>query len=229
MINTPLFATATMNTKARILTTSLRLFNAQGERNVSTNAIAAELSISPGNLYYHFKNKQAIILQLFLDYETRVRQALQRPERHLTIDDKVHYLTVIFNGLWEYRFIHRDLEHLLSSDEHLQGRYRTFFKHTLKQVSDIYQGLVDAGILNANAKAVEHLALNTWIIVTSWFSFLRCHLLDDHEDISQSMLNSGIHQIIELEKPFVTERFKDDIDALQATFEGLTPSQQHTS
>lgn len=225
MINTSLFATATMNTKTRILTTSLRLFNAQGERNVSTNAIAAELSISPGNLYYHFKNKQAIILQLFLDYEARVRQALQRPERHLTIDDKVHYLTVIFSGLWEYRFIHRDLEHLLSSDEHLQRRYRTFFKHTLKQVAEIYQGLVDADILSANAKAVEHLALNTWIIVTSWFSFLRCHLLDDHEDISQSMLNSGIHQIIELEKPFVTERFKDDIDALQATFEGLTPSQ----
>ena len=56
------------NTYNRIIENSLILFNEQGERNISTNHIAAHLGISPGNLYYHFKNKDEIIVQLFKRY-----------------------------------------------------------------------------------------------------------------------------------------------------------------
>ena len=61
-----------MSTKERILDASLALFNELGERKVTTNHIASHLQISPGNLYYHFKNKQAIIFALFERYEERV-------------------------------------------------------------------------------------------------------------------------------------------------------------
>ena len=54
-----------MNTHDRILDTALRLFNQSGTAAVSTNHIAAALGMSPGNLYYHFRNKEAIIRDLF--------------------------------------------------------------------------------------------------------------------------------------------------------------------
>ena len=61
-----------VKTRDRIVAESLELFNAQGERNVTTNHIAAHLGMSPGNLYYHFRNKQAIIAELFAQYEAQV-------------------------------------------------------------------------------------------------------------------------------------------------------------
>ena len=54
-----------MKTSDRILATAARLFNDQGERNVSASDIAVELDISPGNLYYHFKGKDGILAALF--------------------------------------------------------------------------------------------------------------------------------------------------------------------
>ncbi len=39
-----------LNTRQRIVQAALELFNQQGERQVTTNHIAAHLGISPGNL-----------------------------------------------------------------------------------------------------------------------------------------------------------------------------------
>ena len=114
-----------LKTKDKILATSLRLFNERGERNVSTNHIAAELGISPGNLYYHFRNKHEIVYQLFLGYQGEVQGFMALPQgRAVTFQDKVRYLEAILNSMWDYRFLHRDLQHLLQDDEQLRLAYR---------------------------------------------------------------------------------------------------------
>lgn len=209
-----------MSTKERILDASLQLFNEQGERKVTTNHIAAHLAISPGNLYYHFKNKQAIIFALFERYESRVLDILQVPEeRALQPLDKLRYLQDIFTGLWDYRFMHRDMEHLLLADAELHARYRAFFRLCLNQVQQIFRGLNAAGIIRISEDDIASLALNTWIVVTSWFSFLRCNLLSaDVDAISPELLRGGIYQVFTLERPYLTDEYREAMNQLQQQF-----------
>ena len=209
-----------MSTKERILDASLALFNELGERKVTTNHIASHLQISPGNLYYHFKNKQAIIFALFERYEERVLTILQVPQnRTLQPMDKLNYLQAVFRGLWDFRFMHRDMEHLLLEDAELHARYRRFFRTCQLRVQAIFRGLGDAGIIRVNEDDVAALALNTWIVVTSWFSFLRCNLLsDDGDSISPELLQAGIYQVFTLERPYLTDEYREVMNQLQATF-----------
>jgi AcrR family transcriptional regulator len=209
-----------MKTRDRILAAALELFNTQGERKVTTNHISAHLGMSPGNLYYHFKNKQEIIYELFLSYEKRVDTNLELPsDRKLTVEDKLNYLQKVFQGLWEYRFIHRDMEHLLLVEERLHSRYRDFFRRCQKNTEGIYQGLRNANIIVLDDRDLEGLALNTWIVVTSWFSFLQCNLLaDKNESITLDMLKGGIYQIFQLERPYLSDEYRERVEVMQAAF-----------
>ncbi|WP_396587955.1 TetR/AcrR family transcriptional regulator [Bermanella sp. R86510] len=207
-----------MKTRDRIIQASLELFNEQGERNVTTNHIASHLGISPGNLYYHFKNKQQIIFDIYLEYEAKVDANLQLPEgRDITVNDKLIYLQAIFQGLWDYRFMHRDLQHLLANDEQLHKRYNEFFRRCLHSTQKIYLAIRDAGIIQANDEEVRALALNTWILVTSWFGFMHTNLLvDKSQKESQELLNSGIYQIFALERPYLTQQYQEPVAQIAA-------------
>ena len=203
-------------TRDRIVAESLALFNGQGERNVTTNHIAAHLGISPGNLYYHFRNKQMIIAELFAQYEAQVDSFLRLPEgRALTVEDKTFYLEALLAAMWHYRFLHRDLEHLLESDAELAERYRAFAQRCLVGAQSIYQGFVEAGILLMEPAQVEALTLNSWIILTSWVRFL-CSMRPDDAPLSEELLRRGIYQVLALESGYVSPAARDEVRTLQA-------------
>ncbi|WGL64854.1 TetR/AcrR family transcriptional regulator [Pseudomonas sp. CW003PS] len=201
-------------TRDRIVEASLELFNAQGERSVTTNHIAAHLGMSPGNLYYHFRNKQAIIAELFAQYESRVDAFLRRPEgRALTVADKTFYLEALLAAMWHYRFLHRDLEHLLEIDAELAERYRAFAHRCLQGATEIYRGFVAADILAMNDQQIEALVLNSWIILTSWVRFL-CTVRSNPGDLSEELMRRGLYQILALEGGYVTNSARPAVQAL---------------
>ncbi|NBA94038.1 TetR/AcrR family transcriptional regulator [Pseudomonas sp. R5(2019)] len=207
-----------IKTRERIVQHSLELFNQQGERSISTNHIAAHMEISPGNLYYHFANKQAIIALLFTEYEQLVDGFLRPPQgRAATVDDKRFYLKELLAAMWNYRFLHRDLEHLLDSDPELAERYRRFSQRCLIQGQAIYRGFVDAGILQMDAVQIESLTLNAWIILTSWVRFL-CTTRENSAFLSEEAFKRGVYQVLMLELGFVTPQARAAVNALCEEF-----------
>jgi len=209
---------APMKTRDRIIHASLELFNQQGERNVTTNHIAAHLGISPGNLYYHFRSKSDIIYELFLGLDSMVREFLVLPtDRQLTLKDKGEYLNAIFESMWEYRFFHRDLEHLLEIDERLNTTYRGFVRHSMNEGNKVYRGLCDAGFLSMTEAQIESHTINMWVISSSWIAFLSTSGLFGDE-ITRSSLRKGISQIIEVERQYWVVGVMDELDAWEEEF-----------
>ena len=206
--------TSRIKTSQRIVETSLELFNQLGERSVSTNHIAAHMEISPGNLYYHFPNKQAIISVLFAEFEALVLGFLHPPKgRRVVVSDKRDYLQQLLDAMWRYRFIYRDIEHLLRSDIELAASYRRFSLACLAQAQAIYNNFVEAGILRMSSQQVESLTLNAWIILTSWIGFL-CTTRETSDQLSEQAIKRGVYQLLVLEAGFVTDQARDAIDEL---------------
>ena len=197
--------TKTVKTKQRILNLSLQLFNERGERAVTTNHIASALEMSPGNLYYHFRNKQEIIKALTDQYQRETLEMLALPQNRLVnADDKIHYFQVLSEQLWRYRFLHRDVYHLAENDEKFKQQYTQFARHVMHQGQCIYQAFVDAGLMKMTTVEIEALIVNIWIVLTNWtnFLFMTGHL-DDQNQLEDKWIWQALRQMLFLEGPYL--------------------------
>ena len=210
----------TSKTKERILKLSLQLFNERGERSVTTNHIASELGMSPGNLYYHFRNKQDIIKALMAQYQSETLNLLALPDdRALDINDKIRYFQVLSGQLWQYRFLHRDVYHLLEANAEFRTIYPQFAGKVMQQGQRIYQAFVDAGLMKMTTSEIEALIINLWIVLTNWTNFLYMsgHISDSHQ-LEQKWVWQSLRQMVFLEGPYLMGESRDTYERLLESF-----------
>jgi AcrR family transcriptional regulator len=189
-------------TRQRILDTSLAMFNTQGEPNVTTNHIADELEISPGNLYYHFRNKDDIIEQLFARYEERMDNALAAPNGRLPeLEDIWLQLHLVFECIWDYRFLYRDLVEIVTRNRRLRLRFARILKRADERAHMVMRGLSQAGIMRGSADELEAAATNVLVLSTFWLNYAAVRGdRDEHIAIRQ-----GIVQVMMLLAPFLRD------------------------
>ena len=211
--------TKTLKTKERILQLSLQLFNERGERSVTTNHIAAELNMSPGNLYYHFRNKSEIIKQLMEQYQGETLQMLALPDdRLLDANDKIRYFQVLSSQLWAYRFLHRDVYHLVENNEDFRKMYPRFAGQVMQQGQKIYQAFVDAGLMQMTSSEIEALIINLWIVLTNWTNFLYMsgHITDSNT-LEEKWVWQALRQMVFLEGAYLRGESRETYERLLDT------------
>ncbi len=160
-------------TRDRILEASLALFNADGLAKVSTHRIAAELGISPGNLHYHFKAKQLIVVALFRHFEDRLSACMEAAAEVDALDDVWLALHLTFETINAYRFVYRDVDFLLNEIPELEARAQALTARNLLAARSLCIGLQRSGVIDAGDEAIEMLALQIVFSTTCWFSFKR--------------------------------------------------------
>ena len=199
-------------TRERILELSLRLFNDFGEPNVNTTIIADEMKISPGNLYYHFKNKDDIVQSIFQQFEREIDKliavpppAIDRDLRMPDVEDVWLFLHVLFELVWKYRFFYRDLSNLLINSRVLELRFKKLLADKVEMARWLCEGMARNGQLKASRAEIDALATNMVVVATYWLSYQYVQNprhFSEPEFVNQAV-SRGCYQVMALTAPYL--------------------------
>jgi AcrR family transcriptional regulator len=188
------------STRGRILETALALFNSGGLAKTSTNHIAAEIAISPGNLYYHFKNKEQITEWLVRRFEARIETITASADSVTALDDLWLTVHLNFEAIHAYRFIYRDIDFLMRECPSIGRRVRKITAGSVLAAQRMCRRLAASGVLHASSEDLNSLALQMVFTATCWFTFAK--LLPDG-DLQADDTGRAAYQVLTLLGPYL--------------------------
>ena len=168
-----------MKTRDRVLHTSLLLFNAEGEQNVTTVDIANEMDISPGNLYYHFRGKESIIEALYSEYEGNLNALLhQSLDKEWDLEQLWLFLYVIFEEIYKFRFFYLNSSDLILRYPDIERKFRRLIKNKVLTIETLLKSFVDEQALADDHLDSKLLAENISMYLLYWFPYISSTKVD---------------------------------------------------
>ena len=211
-------ALRTQRTRNRVLAESLRLFNEQGEARVTTGTIATALDMSAGNLYYHFRNKEQIVEELFARFEERIDvEPGPGAGGADAIEDLWFYLHLMLEAIWEYRFLYANLDDLLSRSRKLRHHFARIVERKFAVVVALCEGLVRARAMRARPDEIRTLAGNVLLVATYWLSFQALRG-GGRARAGDGDLGRGAYQVMALIAPYLVGEARTHLDRLSRNY-----------
>ncbi len=202
-----------MKTRDRIIAAAIDLFNEQGTKGVTTNHIAAAVGISPGNLYYHFRNKEDILRAIFEQMDAYGLEQYQAigvsvPPGTPAAMERTFVMIQEYN--WRYRFFKRELTALIMNDPLLRDRFRRTHHGLLALIRQSNDCAVAAGVLKPMTDREMSLFTETiWMVALFWLNYLEV----GGEEVNEATLGRGIDLLRQLIAPYLTERARAELTA----------------
>ncbi|MDA5632917.1 MULTISPECIES: TetR/AcrR family transcriptional regulator [Rhizobium/Agrobacterium group] len=201
-------------TRDRILDAALELFNGRGPDRVTTAEIALAVDINEGNLYYHFRTKEALVLALFARFEADAMMLVT------TVDGAdegaaatyAGFLRQWFSLVWNYRFLFRDLVGLIALAPSLVEPVRTISAAMRLAVGDIVGRMQKAGLVTIPESERDAVLTNLWIVSTYWAAYL--NLQEGVSEFGQQQLDWGLQQVSSLFRPYLSAEAVAELEAL---------------
>ena len=211
---------APRRTAERILEVTLELFNRFGEPNVSTTLISAELGISPGNLYYHYPAKDELINTLFDRYEKALGDLLGASDGVRNVEDAWFFLHSLFEIIWEYRFLYRDLNDLLSKNRMIETHFQAVLKDKTRAIRNLLAALNRNSAVTMDSREMEPTADSMVVVLSYWLSFEYVrdprHALEP--DNAQKALMRGAYHVLNLLAPYLESSQRQHLIHLTAAY-----------
>ena len=207
---------APRQTAERIVASALGLFNSFGEPNVAATMVAADLGISPGNLYYHYPGKEDIVNHLFGQYLNDLQALLPASQDVKDLEDAWFFMHSLFELVWRYRFLYRDLNDLLSKYRQLEQQVKQVLANKHASFLTLLKCMTDQGLLTQNATERDSSATQMLVMLTWWLSYEYVrdprHALEDAN--AQGGVSRGAQQVLGLLLPYLQAQPKAQLTAL---------------
>jgi AcrR family transcriptional regulator len=193
--------------RERIIEAAIELMNIRGNE-IGTSQIAEHLGISPGNLYYHFGNKQAIVHEILSRLHDELGRTLALDTGEIVDEERlVGYYSNGAMVLWRYRFMVSSALELTSGSAELERGYRDFTIAGMDWVYRIIRNVVKhhPGAIAASPRDCKNLAENMWVLWNGWPRHVEHYRVESR--VSQAVIAHGLEQIAMTLAPYVTAGF----------------------
>lgn len=202
-----------MKTKEKILLTSVELFNRQGVGAVTTNHIAKAMDISPGNLYFHYDNKEEILSELFkrMCKETYV---VWRPRR-TSKATPLNFVDENFELYWKYRFFHREMYSLRRKDPLLAKMWRDHIQKMMKLMVILYRHWVASGKMTSlqDVSQMQYISESLLAMATTFLQFFE----SAEKTPGKKSIERGKKHVARLLLPYTAGQTKNEFEKFLET------------
>ncbi len=197
-----------MKTKERVLIVATEMFNRNGVGVITTNHIAKGMGISPGNLYFHYDNKEEIICEIFrrMCKETYV---IWGPRRNREVRP-LEFIEDNFEIYWKFRFFHREMYALRRKDPRLGKMWKVHIAKMLKIMQITYRRWVRNGMMAkiSNAKELTYISESLLAMSTTFLQFFESA---ERVPLKQS-IERGKQHVARLLLPYANGETRDDLE-----------------
>ncbi|HKJ16475.1 MAG TPA: TetR/AcrR family transcriptional regulator [Xanthomonadales bacterium] len=209
---------ARRDTRELILRTSLDLFNLHGEPNVTTNLIADEADISPGNLHYHFRRKEHIVQALFSRFAEALVPLIDVSENMAGEPESLWFrLHVIFEVKGQYRFIYRNLSDISSEMPAIGKALKALFSREEKAILSLMLSLESTDALTVSE--AERLMVFEQILMTFTYWIPFADQFDPKGMRDGSAQVRAISRIFLLIAPYLNEQWREEVEQLSVAYQ----------
>lgn len=198
-------------TKEKIKKSSIELFNNNDTLSITTNHIASHAGISPGNLYYHYKNKEEIIKEIYLDMSSEF-ESYNSFELIISSSNPLKKQADMFDKIgelfWKYKFLVRDITTLMAIYPEVKALFLYRQEKRITQIESVLKYYISQDILDIPNDEIQLRAKLNWFISSYWQLFTSTSGEITKESIKETKLIVFRMQLY----PYLTSKGRELID-----------------
>lgn len=201
------------NRKDEILEIAIKLFNEKGCLNTTTRHICEDLGISVGNLYYYFKNKEDILIEIYVRHlETIFKEVKSLDYEH---DDSFLFKEFLLNHLVEeekHNFLYLEFNAMVAKFP----KFRLIKEENLRLNNQLLKNLIKHQIkyeyiIKLKEREIDFLVSNSWAIAMNAINYWNLLYEDKKLNSQRSSLNMYYFM-----KPYLTKKAYENGDLEEA-------------
>tara|TARA_B100001758_G_scaffold239257_1_gene243383 strand:+ start:4614 stop:5270 length:657 start_codon:yes stop_codon:yes gene_type:complete len=157
-----------LKTKEKIISTATRLFNNQGYNSINLFELANQLGISRGNLTYHFKDKESLLVAICDEMWSKIENERSKTMQLPSFENLHNEIQLYYKFQKEYSFIFSDPN--VISQPFIRNKFKEM---TNKTIADIKAGIafsINVGnvVEEKIAGTYNNIAFITWMLAFYW-------------------------------------------------------------
>ena len=198
-----------IDTKTKIVLKAVELFNEKGFSNVSFLKIAQSLSLSPGNVTYHFPKKDDLMNAVYLHFQQEILKSVPLKVDEINLSSLHNQIAEFFKLQNNLKFFYSDLVDIVRGYPKIAELHKLHIDNQISRLHDVLNEFSRSGRLKKyeSSNLYAFLSRQLWLTGSFWLS--RCIVRGMKHDMEE--LQEEAWSLI---YPHLTDKGKQELSKL---------------